>query len=158
MASIIVRKVASTPVRTASQTWEMIVALLVPDGKSPVRAELMAASGVGASVIASEATGNDAIVVYGDGPRIRIYCVFGDDAIAGEGVNEDPLVSIPTAGKWEMSLPCLAEDLDWTQKKLKNCSSRITARTVGSDVPDQTKNSSTKSVEAAVDLGEFFRS
>lgn len=142
----------------ASQTWEKIVALLAPDDKSPAHAELMAASGVGAAVIASEATATDAIVVRGDGPRIRVYCLFGDDAIVGDDVSENPLVSVPTAGEWEMSIPCPVEDLDWIQKKLKSCSSQITARAVGSDVPDQTKNLSTKSVEAAVDLEEFFKS
>lgn len=157
MATIVVRKIASTPVRTASQTWEKIIALLAPDDKSPARAELMAASGIGASVIASEATAADAIVVHGDGPRIRIYCLFGDDAIVGDGVNEDSLVSVPTVGEWEMSIPCPTEDLDWVQKKLKSCSSRMTARAVGSDVLDQTKNLSAKSVETAVDLEEFFK-
>jgi len=141
----------------ASQTWEKIIALLAPDDKSPARAELMAASGIGASVIASEATAADAIVVHGDGPQIRIYCLFSDDAIVGDGMNEDSLVSVPTVGEWEMSIPCPAEDLDWIQKKLKSCSSRITARAVGSDVLDQTKNLSAKSVEAAVDLEEFLK-
>lgn len=157
MATIVVRKIASTPVRTVSQTWEKIIALLAPDDKSPARAELMAASGIGASVIASEATAADAIVVHGDGPRIRIFCLFGDDAIIGDGMNEDSLVSVPTVGEWEMSIPCPVEDLDWVQNKLKSCSSRITARAVGSDVLDQTKNLSAKSIEAAVDLEEFFK-
>lgn len=157
MATIISRKIASTPARTASQTWEKIASLLAPNAVSSARTELMRVSGIGASVIASESTGDDAIVVFGSGPRARIYCVFGDDAITGEGVNEDPLPSVPTDDEWAMSIPCPPEDLDWIQKKLKACSERITAREVGSDAPEKTTTKATKAVEATVDLGEFLK-
>ena len=67
MASVVARRVASVPARTASETWRTIVDLLAPNPDHPDRDELEAVGGVASSSIASEATGDDAIVVYGGG-------------------------------------------------------------------------------------------
>ena len=96
-------------------------------------------------------------MVHGCGPRIRIYCLFHEDAIDGEGAEESALVSIPTEGDWRMSLPALADDLDWIRKALKAKSSRITARDNTKDVieADETDARTTKSGD--VDMEAFFR-
>jgi hypothetical protein len=131
--------------------------LLAPDAASAARAELQKVTGVAAAAIASETPANDAIYVYGEGPQIRIYCVFGKDAVSQDGVNEDSLIEIPTAGSWKMSLPCLPEDLDWTQKKLKTLSSRITARATGENVEYEREKESQASADVAFNLAEFLK-
>src|SRR5690349_21650866 len=133
--TVIARRVASTPTRTATQTWEIIVSLLAHAG-SAARSELAKAAGVACSSIASEAIKDAPIVVWGSGPRVRVYGVFGEDAIAGDGINEDGLVSAPTDGDWRMSIPCLPEDVGWSRKKLEEVSQRISARSIDEDVDD----------------------
>ncbi|HXI72521.1 MAG TPA: hypothetical protein VNN22_19430 [Verrucomicrobiae bacterium] len=157
MATVISRTFASTPQRTAGETWTAIMKLLAPDAASAARAELQKVAGVAASAIVSEAPANDAIYVYGEGPQIRIYCVFGENAVSQDGLNEDPLIEIPTAGSWKMSLPCLPEDLDWTEKKLKTLSSRITARATGKDVEYEHEKKPRASAEVALNLAEFLK-
>ena len=34
---------------------------------------------------------NSPVVVHGVGPRLRVYCVYDEDAILEEGVSEEPL-------------------------------------------------------------------
>lgn len=138
MSSVIARSVASTPERTASDTWEEIVRILEPDPTSEARAELAKAAGVACSSIASEATENSPIVMWGGGPRVRVYCVFGDDAVTGDGVNEDPLPRSATDGDWKLSIPCLPEDVPWCRKKLEHVSDRLFARSVDDDVDEDT--------------------
>jgi hypothetical protein len=134
------------------------MSVLAPDASSSARAELQKIAGVASSSIASEAPTSDAFVVYGSGPQVRVYCVFGDDAVSGDGVNEDSLSDPPTTGDWKMSVPCLVEDLEWTQKKLKSLSSRVTARAVGETVEYKSSGRSESSSSAVVlDLKEFFK-
>lgn len=156
MSSIVVRRVASTPKRTASETWVLITSILAPDPKSSARAELMAAAGVGCSAISSEAPKDDPIVLRGAGPRVRIYCVFGDDAIAGEAINEDPLVQSPTEGDWSMSIPCPPEDLNWCQASLAAVSKRISVRAVGET--DLDSKSAANDQPLTVNREEFLKS
>lgn len=131
MATVITRTIASTPQRTASDTWEKIISLLAPDPNSSARAELKKVAGVAASAIASEAIKDDAIIVSGCGPQVRIYCAFGEAAVSGDGVDESAFKESPTGDGWQISIPCLPEDLEWTQKKLGSISTRITARALG---------------------------
>ena len=149
------RHIISEPVRTASETWRVIVDLLAPDANSPARNELLLVAGVASSLIASEAVKDIPIVVYGSGPRIRIYCLYGEDAIVGEDANESPLSSNPTAGDWSMSLPCPADDLEWVQNALKNRSKRITAREMNTPVDNEETNTNGKS--ASIDMEAFLR-
>jgi len=157
MATVITRSVASTPERTAAETWNVIISILAPDPKTSGRAELQKIAGVAAASIASEATKDDGFVIYGSGPQVRIYCIFGDDAITGDGVNEDSLVEAPTNGDWRMSMPCLAEDLDWTQRRLKSLSYRITARAVGESVEYEKSVSSRAPAEIILNRNEFLK-
>ena len=93
--------------------------------------------GVACSSIASEATKDAAIVVWGGGPRVRVYCVFDEDAITQDDVNEDALPKSPTEGDWKMSIPCLPEDVVWSTAKLASVSTRISARSMDEDVADE---------------------
>tara|TARA_E500000318_G_scaffold14854_4_gene14833 strand:- start:46755 stop:47228 length:474 start_codon:yes stop_codon:yes gene_type:complete len=157
MSTVIARRIASTPVRTASQTWELIVDLLAPSSDSDARRELEMAAGAACSSISSEATKDAPIVIWGAGPRVRVYCVFDDDAITGDRVNEAMLSRCPTDGDWSMSIPCLPEDIDWSKKKLASVSSRITARSRDDDVDGDDSSESTAS-GLSVNVEEFMQS
>jgi len=158
MSTRIRRSVASTPERTAIETWEKICELLAPDPQSSSRAELAKVAGVAASTISSKGPADDAIIVHGAGPRILVYCVYGDDAISSDGINEDALGKNPTEDDWQMSLPVPKEDLDWSKRKLKSCSTRVTARAVGEDIEEQRGVAAKASGgDAVIDLKEFLK-
>jgi hypothetical protein len=158
--SVVARRVVSSPIRTATETWSVITNILAPS-QGAGRTELAGIAGVACSLIASEATGNDAIVIWGNGPRVRVYCLFGDSAVSAEDKNEEGLATCPTEKDWSMSLPCPAEDLSWVQAELKSLSSRVTARKLGEAVPEEQSQASAQiqSISSAVvDEEAFFRS
>src|SRR5262245_32139944 len=116
--TVIARRVIATPARPASAAWTVIVNIIAPDESSDARKELESISGIASDLIADEAL-KSAAVVYGAGPRVRVYCLYNEDAIAGDGASESSLAFDPTNGDWRMSLPCPAEDLDWVNEALK---------------------------------------
>lgn len=128
MSTVASRTFASTPKRDAAETWAAIVDLLTQGRNGRARHELLAVSGVAASIIADQAPNDAPIVVTCDGPRTRIYCVYDDDAIEGSDANEDVLGFDPLQGDWRVSLPCPKDDLSWVQGALKKHSTHITAR------------------------------
>jgi hypothetical protein len=134
MSTVASRTFASTPKRDAAQTWAAIVDLLTQGRSGAARNELLAVSGVAASIIADQAPKDAPIVVTCDGPRTRIYCMYDDDAVEGSDANEDPLGFDPLAGEWHVSLPCLKDDLSWVQSALKKHSTRITARELDAEM------------------------
>src|SRR3546814_6666180 len=113
------RPFSNTPQRDANHTWTAIVDLLTQGNTGAARSDLLAVSGVAASVIADQAPKDAPIVVTCDGPRTRIYCLYDDDALDGADANEDLLGFDPLKGEWRLSLPCLSEDLAWVQGALK---------------------------------------
>ena len=149
------RNVASTPQRTAMETWEMISALLAPEPTSDARKALFGVAGVAASAISSEGPKDDPIIVHGGGPRAHIYCVYGEDAVAGDGVEEETFGSSPTAGDWKMSIPVPKEDLSWSDRKLMDDSTRVTARAVGEKLKEQ--EAAVERKAAAIDMQEFMK-
>lgn len=128
MTTIARRTFASTPQRSALDTWHAIVELLTKGRHGPTRSELLAVEGIAASVITDQAPRDAAIIVTCDGPRTRIYCLYDEDAIDGADANEDALGYDPLAGNWRVSLPCLTDDLGWTDKALQAKTSRIVVR------------------------------
>jgi hypothetical protein len=128
MSTVSGRVFCSTPKRDAHETWIAIVDLLTQGRTGEARTELLAVAGTAASIIADQAPLDAAIIVTCDGPRTRIYCLYDDDAIDGSDANEDSLGFDPLKGNWQVSLPCLTDDLAWVQGALKKRSTRITAR------------------------------
>ncbi len=157
MSTVVARRVASTPVRTATETWAKIVELVASDPDGPARKELALAAGVACSSIASEATKDAAIVVWGGGPRVRVYCLFDEDAITQEDANEDQLPKSPTEGDWKMSIPCLPEDVAWSKAKLASATSRITVRAMDEDVADGEPKAAAAS-SMSINSAEFMKS
>src|SRR3546814_5263395 len=88
MSTVASRTFKSTPERDASRTWTAIVDLLTQGKTGDARTELLAVTGVAASVIADQAPKDAAITVTCDGPRTRIYCLYDDDAIEGSRSEE----------------------------------------------------------------------
>lgn len=125
--TVVARTFCSIPKRSALETWAAIVALLAPKAGSEARRELEFVAGITSSLITREAMSSP-IVVYGCGPRVRIYCVYNEDAITGDAANESKLAFDATDGDWHMSLPCPADDLDWVVGALAKKTKRITVR------------------------------
>lgn len=157
MSAVVARRIASTPTRTAAETWDRIVEILAPDPKSGARMELTKATGVACASISSEATKDAAIVVWGGGPRVRVYCIFDEDAITGDGVNEGVLATSPTEGDWKMSIPCPPEDLKWSNGKLTSVSTRISARSLEDDVEDDGSESASSARSLSINIEEFLK-
>jgi hypothetical protein len=155
--TVVARRVAATPARSASEAWSVIVNLIAPSDDA-ARKELQSIEGVASCIIAEETMTSDACVVHGSGPRLRVYCLYNEDAITGESVNEAPLTFSPTDGEWRMSLPCLADDLDWVQKALKERSEHVVAREVGTAVDDEESEKSTTARGAVINREAFLRS
>ena len=154
--TIVARRFASVPERSASDTWQAIVAIVAPDPASAARTELTAIANPACAMIASEI---DAPIVFrGNGPLLRVYCLYGEDAIMGEKANERPLSFVPTEGTWSMSLPCPSEDLEWVQRRLAGAP-HVSARdendiTVARAAEDQ----DTEGHSLTVDREAFLRS
>ena len=154
----VARKFVSVPERTATATWKAICDLLAPDPNSTAAVELASISGIASSLITREAMSSP-IVVFGSGPRVRVYCLYNEDAIEGDDANESTLAFDATAGEWKMSLPCPADDLTWVQRALSSKSSRISARDMEAPgVEDAEKSNSSAASGDGVDLEAFLKS
>ena len=153
--TVIVRRVVAAPVRSASKTWSLITDMLAPDQGS-ARSELQAVNGVASAIISSEAPKDDPIVIWGDGPRIRIYCLYGEDALVPDNKIEDSFARCPTGGDWHLSLPSFEDDLPWVQEELKRTGKRVSARKLGEPV-DSSNESDRSSENLQINKDVFFR-
>lgn len=152
----VVRRVfKSTPAREASETWRAITTFLLRNGDGSARAELEAVAGIVSSLIADQSPREAPITVICSGPRTRIYCLYDDDAIGGDDVNEESVTFDPLHGEWSISLPCTAEDLSWTQRALAKHSKRITARDLSTTLAEEAATSSS-AAPLTLDTKEFL--
>lgn len=148
--TIVVRKIASSPERTSAETWNTIVKLLAPS-EDKWASELNAITGCMSSIIASKILINSPIIIRGNGPLLRIYCLYDDDAVIGEDKKEQALNWEPISGDWKMYAPCPENLLD----QMKNfISKRVTRIELHSDKEDPSfnDNSVTKSASFTIDL------
>jgi len=153
--TVIVRRVVAAPVRPASNTWALITDLLAPN-RGSARTDLQTVSGVASALIASETPKDYPIVIWGEGPRIRIYCLFGEDALAADDKDEDPFANCPTNGDWHLSLPCTEEDLSWVQEELERVANRVSARKLGEPV-EETEDTARNQESLQVNKDAFLR-
>ena len=156
MSTVIARKIAASPVRTNPEAWEVVCVLLAPDAGSPARSVLDRATGVACSSIASETLAGEPIVVYGSGPRIRLYALYDEDATSGEDTSEGALPEVPTKGDWRMSIPCPDEDYEWCARAIKACAPHVSVRRIGEAVPEEKSNAGSAAVQ--VNTREFLQS
>ena len=89
---------------------------------------------------------------------MRVYCLFDEEAITGEEVNEDALVKPATDGDWKTSIPCLPEDVAWSSKQLASLSGRISARSMDEDVKDDERESTAATTALTINAAEFLKS
>lgn len=122
------RRIASVPIRTASETWRAICDLIAPHD-SVARSVLDAATGLGSMLIAEEYSADNPIIVSGSGPQLRLYTLHSDEALESDA-EEDPLAFDPTAGDWKMSLPCGEVDISEAQLAAREFD-RIEVRALG---------------------------
>ena len=155
--TVVARRIRATPERSAVDAWQVIIDLLAPK-PGTARDELLSVEGIGSSIISTEAPKDAAIVVWGTGPRVRLYCLYDENAIAGDEANEAAPAVCPTDGEWQMSLPADAGDVAWVKDVLAKKSSRVTVREK-SETVDSGEDVSTKSakVEATINMEAFLR-
>lgn len=156
--TVIARKVTAIPARLATEAWEKVIDLVAPSNAA-ARAELSGVAGVASSLVTDEAMKAAPIIVTGNGPRLRIYCLYGDDAVEGTKTNESSIPGSPVeSGDWQMSLPCPTDDLEWVRASLKKRSSRIVARDLAeTNLPEEANEESVATKAATINLESFLR-
>ena len=156
--TVVARRIRATPERGASDAWQLIVDLIAPkDGAA--RRELLGIEGIASSIISTESPKDAAMIVRGKGPRVRMYCLYDDEAISGDDASETALADCPTDGEWSMSLPADADDVAWVKDALAKKSVRVTVREKSEPVDDgeaQSKQAST--TEASINMEAFLKS
>jgi len=155
--TVIARRFRSIPERSALETWAAITELLAIGADSSSRQELVSVAGIASSLITREAMSESPIVLSGSGPRLRVYCLYGEDAITGENASEQSLAFDATSGDWHLSLPCPTDDLGWVQAALAKKNSKITARDMNDEFQEPEEKDK-KTGRLDVDKGAFFRS
>lgn len=133
--SVVARKFAASPARIPSTTWETIVNIIAAESDD-AKKELNGIAGIAASLIADETPLNDAITVIGSGPRLRIYCLYGEDAI-GDEANEASLSWKPFEGEWKIYFPVHEADYDWVTKALKGKNNRFKTYKTGDKIEEE---------------------
>lgn len=127
--SVVSRRFTASPVRTAAQTWDMIVNTIA-SGSEAAKQELKSITGIIASLISDETPSKDAITIIGTGSRLRVYCLFGDDAIEEEA-NEALLLWNLFESDWEIYFPVNEADLSWVTKSLSDKNKKFKTYKVG---------------------------
>jgi hypothetical protein len=157
--TVIARKVTAIPARLATEAWEKVIDLVAPSNAA-ARAELSGVTGVASSLITDEAMKAAPIIVTGNGPRLRIYCLYGDDAVEGTKTNESSIPGSPveSGDDWQISLPCPTDDLEWVRASLKKRSSRIVARDLAeTNLPEDANEETADTKAATINLESFLR-
>lgn len=114
--TVYARKVASTPARAPAETWTAIRDMLGAPGD--VAKSFDRVAGVLASVIADQYPKDDPITIVGEGPRVRVYCLFGDAAL-GDEANEAGVHEKLLQGDWMVYVPVGPKDFAWIVQALK---------------------------------------
>lgn len=155
--SVVARRIRATPHRAVADAWQLIVDLIAGKNSS-ARLELLSIEGIAASIISTESPNDAPIVVRGGGPRVRIYCIYGDDAVSGDDANESPLAQCPTDDAWTVSLPADADDVAWVKESLAKRSTHVTVREKSEAVEDDESDSKpAHSAQAVINTEAFLR-
>ncbi len=155
--TVVARRIRATPERGATDAWQVIIDLIAPKAGA-ARRELLSIDGIASSIISTESPKAAAMVVRGSGPRIRIYCLYDDEAISGDDASEAALAECPTDGDWSMSLPADADDVAWVRDALAKKSKRVTVREKNEAVDDgEEPPKKSAATEAAINMEAFLR-
>jgi len=132
--STVARRFVASPVRLSSAVWRNISNLIA--GTDAAALEFANVAGVASSLINDEMFANNPMVIKNKGPRLRVYCLYGDNAISEDDKNEDKLSWDPTAHEWHVFLPCSGEEFDEFTDLLQGKSNKFTVYNVEKGVPD----------------------
>lgn len=141
--SVISRRFAASPARTASEVWQAIVNIIAADSIT-AKQQLNDITGIVASIISDETPAKNPITVIGSGPRLRVYCLFGDDAI-GDEANEAALTWKPFENNWEIYFPVEDADYDWVSKLLKEKGAQFKTYKAGEKIKAEEEEEDNKS-------------
>ncbi len=143
--SVIARRICATPARSAADAWRLITEIICQDN-SDAATEFGRVTGIASSLIADEAFKDEALVIIGAGPRLRVYCLYDEEAVTADNRNEGKLTWKPADSDWKAYLPCPSDDLNWVTKSLKERSSRFIAYDIkeGLKVEEATMRSTAK--------------
>jgi len=152
--SIITRRFSACPVRTAAQTWNVIIEVLAVNNQK-VEKELNRICGISSSLIAECTPKNDPITIIGTGPRLRIYCLYDDDGSI-EDANEALLNwNLFDRDDWQIWLPVEKGDLNWISAGLLKEGSRFkayeTGSKIGGDIEDDTTDNNIKTLSIDIE-------
>ena len=151
--TIVSRRFLASPKRTASETWEAINNLIC--GTNDVALlEFQKVSGIASSLIAEEMFRDYPLVMTGSGPRLRVYCLYDEDALTAEDQNEDSLSWDPTKNNWRVFLPCSDDDLNWISEALKNKGDRFFAYDIEKGVEEE-KHKRSDLTKFTINVEEF---
>ena len=147
----IARRVRAVPVRTATETWALIVDMLTATDDT-IRDDLVQIGNVVSMLISEEHTALNPIILTGCGPQVRLYTLHGSTAIDGTNVNEQSL-TITAADTWQLSLPASGEDLHLAVAALSGVTNvDVYDPDASSPSTTQTDSNTTTSGRIAVDL------
>jgi len=155
--TVVARRIRSTPFRSAGETWETIVKLIAPE-EGDARRELNDIAGLAASSITSECIKEAPIMIHGSGPRVRVYCLYGEDALTEDGAAEGLLAFNATEDGWEMSLPCPDADFGWFAAVVASRSSHVKARRASEVFSSEESANSPATHGLIPNLERFFKS
>ena len=147
--STVARRFTASPARLSSATWKAISGL-VCKADSSAASEFAKVAGVASSLINERFFAEHPLVVKNKGPRLRIYCVYGDDATTGDGANENELSWSPTANEWHAFLPCSEEQHEHMAAYIAGKSAKFSIYNVEKGIPDdETSEAEDSTTEAA---------
>ena len=151
--SVVARRFIASPVRTSSDTWETIIGIIAA-GDLVAKDLLGTVTGIVATIIADETPARNPITIVGSGSRLRIYCLYGEDALGDES-NEAKLSWNPfTKTDWEIHFPVEDEDYDWVTKEFSRKGSRFKTYRAG-EKPDLQDDPDDKSTELSINLDKI---
>jgi hypothetical protein len=157
--TVVARRVASVPVRTAVGTWERLVEIVTAPG-SNAHAELTDITSIAAMLIADEQTKDDPVTVSGGGPLVRVYTAHGDDAVEHDDADEADLPFNPTSGDdWMLTLPASSADVAVVEEAVAGAP-HVTVRDVDAAAADEERaaaKAAALSGALEVDLTELER-
>ena len=155
--STVARRFLASPVRLTSDTWKRISALICQNNSS-ASTEFEKVAGLASCILNDGIFADNPVVVKNEGPRLRVYCLYGEDALSGDDKNEDSLTWRPTEKEWHVFLPCSAEEFDETVKSLKGKSAKFSLYNIEKGIPDDEvslKSEEAKSEALTVEWGAF---
>jgi hypothetical protein len=119
---VINRYVKASPTRTSSETWAAIKTMLVGSDLN-AKIEFEKVTGVISAHIGEEKLKNHPLILTGGGPRVRIFCHYGDDAIEIDS-NESLIKDYDFKTDWKILVPVESGD-EWVRDELANRSHRF---------------------------------